>query len=264
VQEEMVQVKPISDFSMDLFRVDGKAAIVTGASTGLGQAYAVALAKAGANLFLVDLNPADETRDLILKEGRKVTCLEADLTIREHIEKVVRNCVDAYGKIDILVNNAGTMKPEPVLEFSEANWKRTIDIHINTVFYLSQSVARIMVSQGRGKIINIGSLFSFQGAPGSAGYATAKTGVLGLTRDLAVELAAHNVQVNALCPGWILTASGIQMFGEDRKLAASIPAQRCGDPFDCMGSLIYLASGASDYITGVALPMDGGYLVSVF
>jgi 2-dehydro-3-deoxy-D-gluconate 5-dehydrogenase len=258
----MVQVKPISSFSMDLFRVDGKAAIVTGASTGIGQGYAVALAKAGADLFLVDLSPCAETRDLILKEGRKAVCLQADLTIRENIDKVIRGCVDAYGKIDILVNNAGANKPDHLLDFTEANWQSTLDIHINSVFLLSQGAAKIMVAQKSGKIINIGSLFSFRGAPEGVAYTTAKSGVLGMTRGFAVELAKYNVQVNALCPGWILSASGIKFFGEDKKLAATVPAQRFGDPYDCMGSLIYLASGASDYITGVAIPMDGGYLVT--
>lgn len=258
----MVQVKDIADFSMDRFQVDGKAAIVTGAATGLGQAYAVALAKAGADLLIVDLNPAAATQGLIEKEGRKVISLQADLTSGEDIEKIVRACVDAYGTVDILVNNAGVMKPEPVLEFAAANWKRTLDVHLDAVFYLSQAAAKHMVAQGSGKIINIGSMFSFQGAGGAAAYATAKSGVLGMTRTLAVELARHNVQVNALCPGWILTESGLAMFGEDRALAESIPSQRCGDPFDCMGPLIFLASGASDYVTGVALPMDGGYLIA--
>jgi 2-dehydro-3-deoxy-D-gluconate 5-dehydrogenase len=258
----VVKVKPISDFSMDLFKLNGKAAIVTGASTGLGQAYAVALAKAGADLLIVDLNPPDETRELILKEGRKVICLEADVTVKENIDNIVRSCVKTYGKIDILVNNAGVMKPAPILEFTEENWKRTLEIHINTAFYLSQAAARIMVPQRSGKIINIGSMFSFQGATGAAAYATAKSGVLGLTRALAVELAKHNIQVNALCPGWILTASGMGMFGEDKELAASIPSQRCGDPFDCMGPMIFLASNASDYVTGIAMPADGGFLVA--
>jgi 2-dehydro-3-deoxy-D-gluconate 5-dehydrogenase len=257
----MQRVKEISGFSMDLFRVNGKAAIVTGAAVGLGRAYAVALAKAGADLFIVDLNPALETRDLILKEGRKAVFIEADLAVRESIDKVVRGCVKAYGKIDILVNNAGIIKNAPILEYSEKDWLSVIEINVNAAFYLSKEVAKIMTAQGSGKIINIGSMLSFQGFRNAVAYTTARTAVLGLTRAFASELAKYNVQVNALCPGWILTESGIKMFGEDQKLAASIPAGRCGDPYDCMGSLIYLASGASDYVTGVSLPMDGGYLI---
>jgi 2-deoxy-D-gluconate 3-dehydrogenase len=260
----MPRVKEISGFSMDLFRVNGKAAIVTGAATGLGQAYAVALAKAGADLFIVDLNPARETRDLILKEGRKVVYIKADLAARESIDKVVRECVEAYGRIDILVNNAGIIKTAPLLEYSKEDWLSVIEVNVNTVFYLSKEVAKIMAAQGNGKIINIGSMLSFQGSHNAVAYTTARTAVLGLTRAFASELAKYNIQVNALCPGWILSESGIKMFGEDRELAATIPAGRCGDPYDCMGSLIYLASGASDYITGVALPMDGGYLIGGF
>jgi 2-deoxy-D-gluconate 3-dehydrogenase len=260
--KKMVRVKEISNFNMDLFRVDGKAAIVTGAATGLGQAYAVALAKAGADLFIVDLDPSDETRDLVLNEGRKAVCMEADLTIRESIDKLISACVDDYGKIDILVNNAGILKTAPLLEYSEKDWLSVIEIHIHSVFYLSKGVAKIMVDQGSGKIINIGSMLSFHGSHNAVAYVTAKSGVLGMTRAFATELAKHNVQVNALCPGWILSESGIRMFGEAWELANTIPARRFGDPYDCMGSLIYLASGASDYITGIALPMDGGYLIA--
>jgi 2-dehydro-3-deoxy-D-gluconate 5-dehydrogenase len=120
------------------------------------------------------------------------------------------------------------------------------------------------VAQGSGKIINIGSMLSFQGSHNAVAYATARSAVLGMTRSFASELAKNNIQVNALCPGWILSESGIQMFGEAKELASTIPAGRFGDPYDCMGSLIYLASGASDYITGIALPMDGGYLIGGF
>jgi len=260
----MVKVKDISSFNMDLFRVDGKVAIVTGAAVGIGRAYAVALAKAGADLFIVDLNPSRETRDLILKEGRKAVYVEADLAVRENIDTVVQECIKAYGKIDILVNNAGIIKIAPLLEYSEKDWLKVIDVNVNAVFYLSKEVAKLMVSQGSGKIINIGSMLSFQGSHNAVAYTTARTAVLGMTRAFASELAKNNVQVNALCPGWILSESGIQMFGEAKELAATIPVGRFGDPYDCMGSLIFLASEASNYITGIALPIDGGYLIGGF
>ena len=260
----MVKVKDISSFNMDLFRVDGKVAIVTGAAVGIGRAYAVALAKAGADLFIVDLNPSRETRDMIQKEGRKAVYFEADLAVQENIDTVVQECIKAYGKIDILVNNAGIIKIAPLLEYSEKDWLKVIDVNVNAVFYLSKEVAKLMVSQGSGKIINIGSMLSFQGSHNAVAYTTARTAVLGMTRAFASELAKNNVQVNALCPGWILSESGIQMFGEAKELAATIPAGRFGDPYDCMGSLIFLASRASDYVTGVALPMDGGYLIGGF
>jgi 2-dehydro-3-deoxy-D-gluconate 5-dehydrogenase len=258
----MVTVKNISDFSMNLFRLDGKVAIVTGGNTGLGQAYAAAFAKAGADLFIVTYDKEwQETRELIQKEGRKVVFIQADLTAKEAIGNVVRACLDAYGRIDILVNNAGIVKNNPVLEYKQSDWEAVLDIHVNSTFYLSQEVAKQMVKQGGGKIINIGSMNSFVNNIKDVAYVAAKHAVIGITRAFAVDLAKYNIQVNAICPGYILTSTGIVFFGENKEFAASMPAKRFGDPFDCMGAAIFLASNASDYITGVALPVDGGFLI---
>jgi 2-dehydro-3-deoxy-D-gluconate 5-dehydrogenase len=258
----MVTVKNIADFSMNLFRLDGKVAIITGGNTGLGMTYATAFAKAGADLFIVTWDKEwDETRKLIENEGRKVSFLQADLTVRENIDKVVKACLDVYGKIDILVNNAGIVRNNPLLEYKESDWKDVLEIHVNTTFYLSKEVAKQMVKQGKGKIINIGSMQSFVNLTNGIAYTSAKHAVIGLTRGFAADLAQYNIQVNALCPGYILTSTGIVFFGDDKEFRDSIPAKRFGDPFDCMGTAIFLASDASNYVTGVALPVDGGFLI---
>jgi 2-dehydro-3-deoxy-D-gluconate 5-dehydrogenase len=258
----MVTVKNISDFNMNLFRLDGKVAIVTGGNTGLGQAYAVAFAKAGADLFIVTYDKEwQETQELIQREGRKVRFIQADLTVRESIDKVVQTCLEVYGKIDILVNNAGIVRSNPLLEYKENDWKAVLDIHVNTTFFLSKEVAKHMVKQGSGKIINIGSMNSYINLSKGVAYVAAKHAVIGLTRAFSVDLAKYNIQVNAICPGYILTSTGIIFFGENKEFASSIPAKRFGDPFDCMGTAIFLASSASDYVTGIAIPIDGGFLI---
>jgi 2-dehydro-3-deoxy-D-gluconate 5-dehydrogenase len=253
----------ISDFTMDLFRLHGKVAVVTGGNTGLGQAYAVALSKAGADLFVVTYDDAwEETRQLIAKTGRRVEFLQCDLTVRANIDKAVKACMDVYGKIDILVNNAGLIRFAPLLEFKDEDWKDVVDIHLNATYYLSHAVAKLMAAAGGGKIINIGSMLSYHGSKFAVSYAASKSGVAGLTRAFASELAANNIQVNAIAPGYILSSAGAAFFGDNNDLKSLIPAGRFGYPFDCMGIAIFLASGASDYVTGQVFPVDGGYLIN--
>jgi 2-deoxy-D-gluconate 3-dehydrogenase len=253
----------ISDFTMDLFRLDGKVAIVTGGNTGLGQAYVVALSKAGADLFVVTYDDAwEETRKLTASTGRRIEFLQSDLTIRESIDRVAKACMNTYGKIDILINNAGIIRFAPLLEFKDEDWRDVIDIHVNATYYLSHAVAKLMAARGEGKIINIASMLSYHGSKFAVSYAASKTGVVGLTRAFASELAASNVQVNAIAPGYILSSAGAAFFGEDTVLKALIPAGRFGYPFDCMGIAVFLASNASDYVTGQVFPVDGGYLIN--
>ncbi|NOW07376.1 2-dehydro-3-deoxy-D-gluconate 5-dehydrogenase KduD [Clostridium beijerinckii] len=255
----------LDEFSMDFFRLDGKVAIVTGGNTGLGQGYAVALAKAGADLIIPTYDTNwDETRLLIEKEGRSVTFVQADLTKKEDREKVVKIAMEVYGKIDVLINNAGTIRRAPLLEYREEDWNAVMDINLNAVYFLSQEVAKIMVNQGAGKIINVASMLAFQGGKFVPPYTASKHGVAGITKAFANELASKNIQINAIAPGYIKTANTAPIRADKERNAeiqGRIPADRWAEPFDLMGAIVFLASRASDYVNGHILAVDGGWLV---
>ncbi|WP_462410596.1 2-dehydro-3-deoxy-D-gluconate 5-dehydrogenase KduD [Neobacillus sp. Marseille-QA0830] len=254
----------LNDFSLDIFSLAGKVAIVTGGNTGLGQGYAVAMAKAGADLFVVTYDTNwDETRELIEREGRRVEFYQADLTNRETIKEVVAACVTAYGRIDILVNNAGTIRRAPLLEYKAEDWDAVMDINLNSVYFLSQEVAKVMVEQKSGKIINIASMLSFQGGKFVPPYTASKHAVAGITRAFANELAQYGVQINAIAPGYVETANTAPIRqNEERKeeITARIPAGRWATPADLMGVVVFLAGSASDYMNGHILAVDGGWL----
>ncbi len=255
----------LNNFNMDFFSLKGKVAIVTGGNTGLGQAYVVALAKAGADLFVVTYDREwDETRKMVEAEGRKIEFFQADLTDRGQIDKVIKECIETFGKLDILVNNAGTIRRAPLLEYKEEDWDAVMDINLNSVYFLSQAAAKIMVKQGSGKIINIASMLSFQGGKFVPPYTASKHGVAGITKAFANELAAYNIQINAIAPGYIKTANTAPIRADEKRNAeilSRIPAERWADPFDLMGAVVFLASKASDYINGHILAVDGGWLV---
>ena len=255
----------LNSFNMDFFSLKGKVAIVTGGNTGLGQAYVVALAKAGADLFVVTYDRTwDETRAMVEAEGRRIEFFQADLTDRAQIDKVISACVETYGKIDILVNNAGTIRRAPLLEYKDEDWKAVMDINLNSVYFLSQAAAKVMVTQGSGKIINIASMLSFQGGKFVPPYTASKHGVAGITKAFANELAAHNIQINAIAPGYIKTANTAPIRADEKRNAeilSRMPAERWADPFDLMGAVVFLASKASDYVNGHILAVDGGWLV---
>ena len=255
----------LNNFNMDFFSLKGKVAIVTGGNTGLGQAYVVALAKAGADLFVVTYDRAwDETRAMVEAEGRKVEFFQADLTDRTQVSKTVEECIKVYGKIDILVNNAGTIRRAPLLEYKDEDWDAVMAINIDSVYHLSQDVAKVMVKQGAGKIINIASMLAFQGGKFVPPYTASKHAVAGITKAFANELAAHNIQINALAPGYIKTANTAPIRADEKRNAeilSRIPADRWADPFDLMGAVVFLASKASDYVNGHILAVDGGWLV---
>jgi len=255
----------IENFSMDFFSLKGKVAIVTAGNTGLGQAYAVALAKAGADLVIPTHGKEwDETRKLIEKEGRQVLFIQGDLTNKEDRESLVKIVMKVYGKIDILVNNAGTIRRAPLLEYKEEDWNAVMDINLNALYFLSQEVAKIMVQQGSGKIINVASMLSFQGGKFVPPYTASKHGVVGITKAFANELACKNIQINAIAPGYIKTANTEQIRadkGRNAEIQGRIPADRWADPFDLMGAVVFLASRASDYVNGHILAVDGGWLV---
>lgn len=196
-------------FKMDLFSLKDKVAIITGGNTGLGQGYAVALAEAGADIFIPTFGTRewDETRKMIEKRGRRVEFMDVDLTQKGIADKVVEKAVELFGHIDILINNAGMIKRNPLLESKDEDWDKVININLNTVYHMSMAVAKVFAKQKSGKIINIGSMLSFQGGKFIPSYTTSKHGVAGLTKAFASELGAYNVQVNAIAPGYIKTAN---------------------------------------------------------
>ena len=254
----------LNDFSLDIFSLAGKVAIVTGGNTGLGQGYAAALAKAGADLFVVTYDTNwDETRELIEREGRRVEFFQADLTKREIIKQVVGACLEAFGRIDILVNNAGTIRRAPLLEYKAEDWDAVMDINLNSVYFLSQETAKVMVEQKSGKIINIASMLSFQGGKFVPSYTASKHAVAGITRAFANELAQSGVQINAIAPGYVETANTAPIRQDEERneeITARIPAGRWATPADLMGVIVFLASSASDYMNGHILAVDGGWL----
>ncbi|GHC89708.1 2-dehydro-3-deoxy-D-gluconate 5-dehydrogenase KduD [Novosphingobium pokkalii] len=245
------------------FSLAGKTALVTGANTGIGQAIAVALADAGADVALAGRSEPAETLALIEKAGRRAVNIAADLSSTEPVARVVEEAVAALGRIDILVNNAGIIRRDDLLQFSEADWDAVIDTNLKTLFFLSQAAARGMVAQGGGKIINIASLLTFQGGIRVPSYAAAKSGVGGVTKAMANELAPHGVQVNAIAPGYIATNNTAALQADEtrnRQILERIPAGRWGDPSDIAGAAVFLASPASNYVTGHVLAVDGGWL----
>jgi len=255
----------LDTYSNDFFSLKGKVAIVTGGNTGLGQAYSVALAKAGADLVISTHGTNwDETRELIEKEGTKVVFVQADLTKKEERQNVINVTMEKFGKIDVLVNNAGTIKRSPLLEYKEEDWNAVIDINLNAAYFLSQEAAKIMVKQNSGKIINIASMLTFQGGKFVPAYTASKHGIAGITKAFANELACKNIQVNAIAPGYIKTANTAPIRADEKRnkeILDRIPAERWAEPFDLMGTVVFLASRASDYVNGHVLAVDGGWLV---
>ena len=249
---------------LDKFKLDGKIAIVTGAGRGLGQGYALGLADAGADIAVVDIVSTDETAQMVRALGRRVCQIDANLADRSSSARIVETTVAQLGSVDIRVNNAGIIRRAPVLEFSEKDWDDVIAINESAVFFLSQAVARQMVQQGRGgKIINIASLLSFQGGIRVPSYTASKSAVMGLTRLLANELAPHRIQVNAIAPGYMATDNTAPLRADAQRSAeilGRIPAGRWGEPEDLQGPLVFLASPASDYVTGYTIAVDGGWL----
>jgi 2-dehydro-3-deoxy-D-gluconate 5-dehydrogenase len=254
----------LQQFSLDYFSLAGKVAIVTGGNTGLGQGYAVALAKAGADLFITTHGRNwDETRVLVEQEGRRVEFFQADLTNRESIKDIVSACLKAYGGIDILVNNAGTIRRAPLLEYKQEDWDAVMEINLNSVYFLSQEVAKVMVEQKSGKIINVASMLSFQGGKFVPPYTASKHAVAGLTRSFANELAEYGIQINAIAPGYVETANTAPILEDEKRkveITSRIPAGRWATPADLQGVVVFLASKASDYMNGHILAVDGGWL----
>ena len=245
------------------FDLSGRVAVVTGANTGIGRALAVALAGAGADVALVGRTPAEETATNIRMAGHRATIIGADLSTIDPVQEVVDRTIAELGGLDILVNNAGIIRRADALEFSEEDWDAVIDTNLKSVFFLSQAAARHMVDKGRGKIINIASLLSFQGGVRVPSYTASKSGVAGLTRLLANEWAGKGINVNAIAPGYIATNNTAALQADEtrnRQILERIPAGRWGEPSDLGGAVVFLASAASDYVQGHVLAVDGGWL----
>ncbi len=256
----------VTDFTMGFFSLEGKNAIVTGGNSGLGQAFSVALAKAGANVLAVSLvEEDDETRQWVEDCGVQYMHLAADITADGECARAVEACVAAWGSIDILVNCAGIcINIEDVTQFTRKEWDKMVAVNLTAAFEMTHEACKHMITQNRGKIINIGSLFSFMGGQWSPAYAATKHGIVGLTKAMCDELAQFDVQVNAIAPGYFATKLTEKTRNDPQRNAtilSHIPANRWGWTADLMGACVFLASDASNYVNGTVLTVDGGYLM---
>lgn len=249
---------------LDAFKLTGKVALVTGCDTGLGQGMATGLAEAGCDIVGVNRKIPHETAQRVEALGRRFHAIQADLRDQQQLTSIVDQAVAKVGHLDILINNAGTIRRCDAIDFSEKDWDEVMDLNLKSLFFLSQAVARQFIAQrSGGKIINIASMLSYQGGIRVPSYTASKSGVMGLTRLLANEWAKHNINVNAIAPGYMAT-NNTQQLREDaernQEILDRIPAGRWGTPEDLQGAAVFLASSAADYINGYTLAVDGGWL----
>lgn len=250
---------------LDSFRLDGKVALVTGATRGLGQSIAVALAQAGADLALLGRTEATATAEAVQALGRRAICVVQDLASATptDLHHVVASVVDRLGHLDILVNNAGIIRRSPAIDFTEADWDDVLQVNLKAAFFLSQAAARTMRDQGSGKIINLASMLSFQGGMLIPSYTASKSGLAGITRELANEWSSCGINVNAIAPGYFATDNTAPLRADEqraRSILERIPAGRWGAPEDLAGAAVFLASDAAAYVHGTILCVDGGWM----
>jgi len=253
--------------TLDRFRLGGKTALVVGGNKGLGQAMALGLAAAGADVCIVARGPEglQETAEAVTKLGRKGKAISADVTHEEQVEKVVGSTLDFFGKIDILVNSQGTVHLQPIAEFDTNAWQRVIDVNLKSVFLCCKHVSRVMLKQGKGKIINISSVRAFQGRLEDAAYAPSKGAVNQLTRSLAIEWGPRGINVNAIAPVFTLTSINKDFLKDRAKsewVLSRIPLKRFGQLDDLFGPVVFLASEASNFVNGHVLLVDGGWIAA--
>jgi 2-deoxy-D-gluconate 3-dehydrogenase len=246
------------------FSLAGKIAIVTGSSTGLGEGMAYGLAEAGADIAGVYHNDPPQNKEIIENMGRRFHGIRADLSHISSIGDIIEQTLETFGRLDILVNNAGIIRRSPSVDFTEKDWDDVMNVNLKSLFFLCQAAARQFLTQGHGgKIVNIASMLSFQGGVLVPSYTASKSGVMGLTRLLACEWAPHNINVNAIAPGYMATRN-TQPIQDDpvrnKQILERIPAGRWGKPEDLKGAVVFLASEASNYVNGYTLAIDGGWL----
>ncbi|MEZ4884025.1 MAG: 2-dehydro-3-deoxy-D-gluconate 5-dehydrogenase KduD [Chitinophagales bacterium] len=247
------------------FSLNNKIALITGASRGLGQALAIALANAGATVICSSSRSGgtDDTIQKIIDKGGAAFGIAADLSDRGAVKNLLETAFEKYGRIDILVNNGGTIARYPATDFPLEEWDRVIEVNLTASFYLSQLAGKKMIEQGSGKIINIASMLSYSGGITVPAYTASKHGVAGITKALANEWAQYNLQINAIAPGYFRT-DNTQKLQDDpirsESIQNRIPANRWGNPEDLGGALVFLASSASDYVNGTIINVDGGWM----
>lgn len=249
---------------LENFSLKGKVAIVTGSSTGLGQGVCIGFAEAGADIVGVDYVDSPETKELVEKTGRKFLNIKANLLTVEPIQGIIDAAVSEFGHVDILMNNAGIIRRTDAIDYTEKDWDEVMAINSKTVFFFSQAAARQFIKQGSGgKIISIASMLSYQGGIRVPSYTASKSAVLGVTRAMANEWAKHNINVNAIAPGYMATNNTAALRADEKRsseILGRIPADRWGTPEDIRGTAVFLASKASDYINGFTIAVDGGWL----
>ena len=264
---ELNELTTLAGTTLNRFRLDKKVAMAVGGGQGLGQAMALALAAAGADVGVVGLGEENlkKTAAAISQLGRKCQWIEADVTREENVKKVVAQIVEFFGRIDILVNSQGTSYLQPSADFDVEAWQRVMDVNLKSIFLCCKHAGRIMLDQGKGKIINISSVRSFQGRAEDLAYAPSKGAVNQLTRSLAIEWGAKGVNVNAIAPVFTLTPMNRAILDDPVKkewVLGRIPMKRLGELEDLFGPVVFLASEASDFINGHILIVDGGWIAA--
>lgn len=248
-----------------MFKLQGRAALVVGGTKGLGRAMALALAAAGADVCVASRGPAglDETADAICKLGRRGTSFALDATDEGQVARLMAHMTDTYGRVDILVNSQGIVHLEPMAEFDIDAWQRVMDVNLKSVLLCCKHAARVMLAQGKGKIINISSVRGFQGRAQDAAYAPSKGAVNQLTHSMAIEWGPKGINVNGIAPVFTRTAMAAPMLDDPTTRAwilSRIPMKRPGELEDLFGPVVFLASDASNFVNGHILPVDGGWL----